>query len=65
MLLERGVNHYGLALTDVITMMTKTPSTILGLTDRGVIENGYRADVVLFDKDYRVVRVLLDGKQYV
>jgi N-acetylglucosamine-6-phosphate deacetylase len=65
MLLERGVNHYGLPLADVVTMLTKTPATILGLTDRGVIENGYRADVVLFDKSYQVTHVLLGGKQYV
>lgn len=65
MLLERGINHYGLSLADTVTMLTSTPASILGLGDRGAIRDGYVADVVIFDSEWHVKHVLLGGKQYV
>ena len=38
-----------LALEDAVRKMTTLPAQILGLTDRGQIHEGYRADIVLFD----------------
>ena len=36
----------GLALPEAIAMVTQTPAQITGLTDRGAIEIGKRADLV-------------------
>jgi N-acyl-D-aspartate/D-glutamate deacylase len=39
-----------LTLEDAIRKMTALPAQILGLHDRGVIREGYAADIVVFDK---------------
>ena len=61
-LLEKGVNHYGLSLADTVKMITKTPASILGADKKGSIKNNFDADVVIFDKDYKVEKVILAGK---
>lgn len=62
MILERGVNHYGFSVADTVKMMTETPAKILGLKNKGQIEKGYDADIVIFDKDLVVNTVILGGK---
>ena len=60
-LLERGINHYGLSLTDTVTMITETPAKVLGLKNKGKLKENYDADVVIFDKNYQVQRVISCG----
>ncbi|HEX7049755.1 MAG TPA: D-aminoacylase [Longimicrobiales bacterium] len=43
--IERGV----LSVEDAIRSMTSLPAQILGLRDRGMIREGYAADIVVFD----------------
>lgn len=62
MLLEKGINHYGLSVAQTVTMLTKTPATIIGASNKGEIKGGYDADIVIFDKNYAVTDVLLAGK---
>lgn len=62
MLLERGVNHYGLTLTDTVKMITETPAKILGIENKGKIENSFIADIAVFDENYKVEKVILNGK---
>ena len=40
-----------LVLEDAVRKMTSLPAQVLGLKDRGLLREGYRADVVLFDPD--------------
>ncbi len=61
MLLERGVNHYGLTLTDTVKMLTQTPAKILGIKNKGKIEKDYIADIVIFDENYKIHNVILNG----
>ena len=61
MLLERGVNHYGLSLTDTIKMITRTPASILGIKDKGELKKDYVADIVIFDSDFKIINVVLNG----
>ena len=60
-LLERGINHYGLSITDTVTMITETPAKVLGLKNKGKLKENYDADVVIFDKNYQVQRVISCG----
>ena len=54
MLLERGVNHYGLKLTDTVKMLTETPARILGVDNIGKIANSFKADIVIFNKKFEI-----------
>ena len=40
-----------LALEDAVRKMTSLPAQVLGLKDRGLLREGYWADVVVFDPD--------------
>ncbi len=48
-------------LTDTVKMAATTPARIMGLTDRGTLEVGKRADIVLFDDEFRVSRTIVAG----
>lgn len=61
MILERGVNHYGLTLADTVKMLTQTPAKILGIKNKGKIEKDYIADIVIFDENYKIHNVILNG----
>ena len=59
----RAVEDVGLTPLAAIEAATAVPAQILGLADRfGRLEPGYVADAVLFDQDWRVRRVWIDGR---
>ena len=49
-------------LHDAVYMMTKSPADIMGFDDRGVLEAGKRADIVLFDETVNVSRTIAAGE---
>ncbi|MGN1346671.1 MAG: N-acetylglucosamine-6-phosphate deacetylase [Eubacteriales bacterium] len=49
-------------LHDAVYMMTKAPADIMGFTDRGALEPGRRADLVLFDEAINVRRTIVAGE---
>jgi len=51
----------GLAITDVVTMASTNPARLLGLTDRGSIEVGKRADLVILSPTLAVDAVMRAG----
>ena len=53
----------GLPLTECIKMMCETPARVMGLKDRGLIQSGFVADLVFFDEDIQVKKVILQGKE--
>jgi len=46
---------------EVIAMASTTPARIMGLADRGAIQPGLRADLVLFDDNVNVSLVMREG----
>ena len=44
---------------EALALITANPARALGLSDRGTLAPGSRADIVLFDDDLRLVEVLL------
>lgn len=60
--LGRTVSLAGRPLAGAVRAASTTPAAVLGLTDRGVIEVGKRADLVLLDEDLDVDRVMRAGK---
>ena len=61
-LLRTMVNVAEVSLCDAVKMMTETPAKVQGLSDRGTLDVGKRADIVLFNDDLQIVRTVIGGK---
>ena len=60
-LVRNMVNMAEVPLTDAIKMASKTPAKILGLKNKGILAEGYDADVVIFDEDINVKKTIVGG----
>ena len=58
---RHAIVQLGLPAPRAIGAATHIPARALGLSDRGLLEPGYRADLVLLDADWRVQQVWLAG----
>lgn len=61
-LLRTMVKVADVPLHDAVKMLTKTPARIQNLNDRGTLEIGKRADIVLFDDEFNILRTVVGGK---
>jgi N-acetylglucosamine-6-phosphate deacetylase len=57
------VTSFRRSLVDAAWMCSTTPARQLGLTECGRIEEGAAADLVVLDRDLRVVRTFIDGEE--
>ena len=55
----------GLSLSQASRLLSQTPAQYMGLTDRGVLEPGKRADIVVLDEDLKVLKVYVAGRKVV
>ncbi|NML39858.1 N-acetylglucosamine-6-phosphate deacetylase [Chitinophaga sp. G-6-1-13] len=60
---QRCVQYAGIPLDEALRMATVYPATLMGIKDRGRIEPGCRADLVIFDHQYKVQKVYIAGAQ--
>lgn len=58
--LIRTMLKIDLEMPEIIKMITYNPARILGLT-KGLIQAGYDADIVVFDKDINVIQTFVNG----
>lgn len=56
------VQHAGISLDEAVRMASLYPARLMGLSDRGKIEPGSRADLVSFDKNFNISFVVTDGE---
>ena len=56
------MKHTGASLVDAFRFASLNPATALGLTDRGEIAVGKRANLIFVDRKMYVQKVLLGGK---
>lgn len=55
---RRAVRDSGLSLEEAVRMSATTPAALLGLSDRGAISPGLRADLLVLDDDLGVQKVV-------
>ncbi len=55
----------GIPLTKVIKMMCKTPAKAMKIRDRGELREGFFADIVFFDEDIQIKKVIIQGKELI
>lgn len=56
------VSFTGCSLADALATVTSTPADLLGLTDRGRLRAGYRADLALLDGVGNLERTVIAGE---
>ncbi len=47
----------GASVVDAVYMMTKVPAEVMGLCNKGLLKEGYDADIVVFDDDINMVKI--------
>jgi N-acetylglucosamine-6-phosphate deacetylase len=60
----RNVARSGVALPRAVAAASREPLALIGVTDRGRLEAGQRADLVELDDDLHVQRVMRGGRWY-
>lgn len=64
-MIELARDHGYMSLSEAIKKMTSMPAKKVGLKDRGLIKEGYKADLVAFNlKDVKDVATYVDPHQY-
>lgn len=62
-LLKTVLENTSATLPEGVRMLTKNPARLLGIADRkGKLAAGFDADIVLFDNDINIIRVMNGGK---
>ena len=56
------MKHTGASLVDLFKFASRNPAKAVGLTDRGEIRRGLKADLVVVDHKMNVQKVVVDGK---
>ena len=57
------VKKAGIPLESAVKMMTKNPARVMGLKTKGSLDIGYDADIVLFDEDINIKKVIVGGRE--
>ncbi len=58
-----NVISWGAEIPQALRMASENPARVYGFNDTGAISKGARADLVLFDRDFKPVEVLVDGRR--
>lgn len=62
--LVRGcVREAGIDICDAVKMMSLSPARAMGIENKGDIREGMDADILIFDSDINIKKVLVMGKQ--
>ena len=61
----KNLLRWGISITDAVKMTSTTPARVYSLNDRGSIEPGKRADIVIMDTSLNIKYVFLKGECHV
>jgi len=63
-ILDLAVNTAGIDLVTALNAVTINPMRMLGVNDRGLIKENYKADIAVFDKRFNNKATYIDGKLF-
>lgn len=55
------VENVGISIEEALRMASEYPAKVMNISDKGKIAPGYKADLVVFDKDYNIEHVFVEG----
>jgi len=58
------VEHINIPLDEALRMASTYPARLMGYLDIGRIVPGYKANLIIFDKNFEVKQVIIEGKFY-
>jgi N-acetylglucosamine-6-phosphate deacetylase len=58
----KNLVDFGVPIENATEMAAANPSRILGLGKRGLLVPGYKADIIVFDKQFTVLACLIGGR---
>lgn len=62
-LVRNMYKYVGVPIYDAVKMMTSTPARVIGADNaKGYIKEGYDADILLFDDDINIKKVMVKGR---
>jgi N-acetylglucosamine-6-phosphate deacetylase len=59
---QNCVEHAEIPLDEALRMASTYPARVMGLSDRGKIEPGYKANLSIFSKDFKIKYTVLNGE---
>lgn len=62
-LVKNMITLADVSVCDAVKMASETPAKILGLKNIGKLQEGYLADIVIFDADINIYKTIIDGKE--
>jgi N-acetylglucosamine-6-phosphate deacetylase len=58
-----GIREYGMEASDALYCATRAPARLLGVqAERGCLQAGAHADLIVFDADFQVAAVMQSGR---
>lgn len=58
-----SVNNLGVSIPEAVRMASENPAKEAGMKNKGKLQEGYDADIILFDNDINVKKVFIKGKE--
>lgn len=58
----KNLLNFGLSIDQATRMASTNPAKIMKLENKGIIAPGYDADLVIFDKNCKIINTVIDGK---
>ena len=64
-ILDYAIHEAGIDMVTAMNAVTINPMRMLGITDRGLIREGYKADLAVFDDAFNNKATYIDGRLFV
>jgi len=61
-LVKNMVNLADVPLVDAVKMASLTPAKILNVKNKGILEIGYDADIIIFDENINIINTIVNGR---